>query len=118
MSERSSLTFPPIVRRLYGLASALSAASAFIAGLVGAWATIHYGPSLAMSYTILTGNTEPETPASDYPWALWALGAAVALTGAILHRHRPLWGMALMEIGAAETALVPFLHLYRLWRRT
>lgn len=109
---------PNLFRRLYALASGLSVASAFIAGLVGAWATIHYGAGLAMSYAILTGNTEPRTPVSDYPWGWWGLGAAMTLAGVLLHRRRPLWGMGIMEIGAASTALIPFLHLYRLWKKT
>lgn len=109
---------PNLFRRLYAVASGLSVASAFLAGLVGAWATTRFGPSLAMSYAILTGNTEPQTPAVPYPWGIWATCVALVLGGLVLHRRRPLWGMALLELGAASTALIPFLHLYRLWRRT
>ena len=42
----------PSLKGCLQLASALSAVSALTAGLVGAWATIRFGPALAMGLAI------------------------------------------------------------------
>lgn len=109
------------LRGCLALGSMLSAASALAAGLIGAFATIRYGPALVMGLAILQGHTEPATPAAPYPWGAWALGAVLALAGLLLLRSRPeryALGHGLLHGGSYLTALVPFLHLLHLWGKT
>lgn len=111
----------PSLRGCLALASTLSTVSAILAGLVGAYTTTHYGRDLAMGMAIYAGNTEPNVPWAPYPWGLFALGVALAVAGFALERvreDRAVVGHALMHLGAYWTALVPFVHLYELWRRT
>lgn len=108
-------------RGCLALASTMSAVSACLAGLVGAYTTTHYGRELAMGAAIYGGNTEPRVPYAPYPWWLYGVGLGVAVLGLIVERtfkRHPLLGHALMHGGAYLTAVVPFYHLYLLVERT
>ena len=111
----------PSLKGCLSLASTASSVSALVAGAVGAWATIRFGPALAMGMAIYAGNTEPTEPVAPYPWG-WALGGLVIFgAGGVLEWRRPeriVAAHALMHGGALLTALVPFLHLVHLWGRT
>lgn len=115
---------PPAGASLKGclaLASTLSAASALVAGLLGAAATIRFGPALAMGMAIYGGNTEPLTPAAPYPWGLYALGLLLFLGGITLDKFVPkhtILAHAIGHGGGLFTALIPFVHLWHLWERT
>lgn len=111
----------PSVRGCLSVASAFSAVSALVAGLVGAWATIRFGPPLAMGLAMYAGNTEPVRPEAPYPWGLFAVGALIFGIGGVVERRapgRPMLAHALMHGGGLFTALVPFVHLVHLWGRT
>lgn len=111
----------PDLKGCLSLASTASAVSALAAGAVGAWATIRFGPALAMGLAIYGGDTEPSAPEAPYPWTLVALGLAVFAAGAVVERRQPerLWAAhALQHGGAVLTALVPLVHLVHLWGRT
>ena len=111
----------PSLKGCLQLASALSAVSALTAGLVGAWATIRFGPALAMGLAIYGGNTEPVMPEAPYPWLLFGIGLLGFLGGGALVRLVPkptMLAHTLMHGGGLFTALVPFVHLIHLWERT
>lgn len=111
----------PSARGCLALASTLSALSAVLAGLIGAFTTIRYGRELAMGLAILQGNTEPRLPWAPYPWGLVGLGVAVSAAGFVLERTRPARAAlahGLLHLGAYGVALVPFVHLFLLWERT
>lgn len=106
-------------RRLLQVSSHLSSASMITAGIVGGWAMARYGPALAMGLAILGANTEPTPPALSYPWLLWALCVAAWATGFTLGQREASLRAALLEHGGAgASAVLPVVHLLRLWGRT
>lgn len=108
-----------IKRTLGRVLSTMSLASALAAALVGTVATIALGPFLAMGAAVYLGNTEPILPAAPYPWALLAACGAVGAGGLLLGRarpHREALAHAVVHLAAIAAALLPFLHLFRLWQ--
>ena len=93
--------------------------SALAAAVIGTVVAITLGPFLAMGACFYMGNTEPVKPSATYPWL--PLLAIVALgVGAMgLGRARPAreaLAHGVLHFAAIAAALLPFLHLFRLWR--
>ncbi len=108
------------VRSLLKVTSTISLLSAIAAGCIGAVATLAVGGPLAMGAAIYLGNTEPTMPHAPYPTLLAFLALVAAAVGAVLERKmdRTLPGAILSHAGAVAFALLPFVHLYRLWAAT
>lgn len=87
-------------------------------GLLGVPVAAGLGPYLAMGLAIWSGaTTEPAMPQLGYPWLL--LGAGLAVWGTGLRLKGRGWGAILLtQGGAALVAVLPWLHLWRLWRLT
>ena len=108
-------------RTLGRIFSALSLASSLLAAAIGTIATNYLGPSLAMGVAIYMGNTEPRKPMHPYPWVLFALGCLVAIAGAVVARRQPRHkslANAVVHGAATFLALLPFWHIYQLYRLT
>jgi uncharacterized membrane protein YedE/YeeE len=97
------------------------------AGLAGGLVMSRVGFALAMSLAIYGGNTEPARPELSYPWIVFALALVVSVSclawglrdakrgeeeRSLLRRFGPL---AAAYLGGLLAALLPFIHLFRLF---
>jgi len=101
------------------LRTAASAASAGMvaSGLIGAPVAAWLGPYLAMGLAIWGGwTTEPTAPVLGYPWLLTVAGLVAWGLGLRLQSRTPraIW---LTQGAAVLVALLPWVHLWRLWSR-
>lgn len=108
-------------KRLLGLAFkgsfALTAASAFIAGIVGAFVAVKWGQPAAMYWSIVLGNTEPAKVDLPYPWGWFWFGQVVNAIGTVMLKGDRGWLVAsivLLTIGAIILVFLPFFHIWRL----
>ena len=95
-----------------GLVRALGWAS-FLSIYVGAWAAVAVeillGPSLAMMWVlVIRGNTEPRTPAADFP--LWLTVLAAALPWPLVQRR----ALRYAALASLPLLLLPAWHLHHL----
>ena len=95
-----------------GLVRALGWAS-FLSIYVGAWAAVAVeillGPSLAMMWVlVIRGNTEPITPAADFP--LWLTVLAAALPWPLVQRR----ALRYAALASLPLLLLPAWHLHHL----
>lgn len=101
------------------LLSTLGIAAYLSAGVLGAVVTILLGPYLAMGAAIYVGNTEPVTPERGYPWLLVVLFGLLMAGGKALSRSgNEVAGELVTHLAGGAFAIVPFVHIYRLWAVT
>jgi hypothetical protein len=87
--------------------------------VVGTVAAVTLGPYLAMGACFYLGNTEPIEPQAPYPWGLLITCVALGLAALALGRARPAreaLAHTLLHLATVAAALLPFLHLFRLWQ--
>jgi hypothetical protein len=89
-----------------------------LSGLVGAPVAAWLGPYLAMGLAIWGGwTTEPAQPALAFPWLL-LLAGIVAWVGGLRLQSRSQGAILLTQGAALLVALLPWVHIWRLWRLT
>ena len=72
-----------------------------------------------MGVAIYLGNTEPQMPTAPYPWGLVGLTVLVSIAGHVLERRgQAALGSILAHGGGIAFALLPLVHIYRLWAAT
>ena len=87
--------------------------ASFLSIYVGAWAAVAVeillGPSLAMMWVlVIRGNTEPRTPAADFP--LWLTALAAALPWPLVQRR----ALRYAALASLPLLLLPAWHLHHL----
>ena len=97
--------------------------SHLIVGIGGAFVVSNNGWALVMGLAIITGNTEPVRPELAYPWSWTGCATVVCVVGFLIQlvrrrqasSPRVFLGATVAYLGSLAAALVPFLHLARLW---
>lgn len=99
-------------------------------GLAGGLVVSRLGWALAMGLAIYGGNTEPLRPELPFPWLvllLCAVSSAAGLVWGLRDRRRSseapepsalraLLPLVLAYLGGLVAAILPFIHVFRLWR--
>lgn len=98
------------------MAANVGSAGMIAGGVLGLGVSVWLGPHVAMGLAIWSGaTTEPSYPELAFPWLLWLLGLIAWAVGLRL-QSRGSWAIWLTQGAAALVAVLPWIHLGRLWR--
>ncbi|MEL6346475.1 MAG: hypothetical protein AAFV53_25415 [Myxococcota bacterium] len=95
--------------------SQIGSGGLILSGLLGALVMAWLGPTLGMGLAIWSGaTTEPTMPSRVFPW-LWLVAGLAAWGVGIRMKSRRRWAIPLMQGGGILVAVLPWVHLWRLW---